>query len=145
MKPYYQDEWVTIYHLTSLPMRDNISLDKCMEVDPCQRKQLDGIGQGNEGKMSRSYQQEYRRVTSKLRAMCRSVSDLVLTITLLRARILLLSLDEREHYAVILSSLAKGAVASRRRDITRMITLPIIVQRISASCAEDATCLRMVG
>jgi len=116
-----------------------------MEVGSCQRKQLDGIGQGSEGKMFRSYQQEHRRVISKLRDMCRNVSDLVLTITLSRARILLSSLDELEHYAVILSSLAKDAVARRRRDTTRMITLPITAQRISAPYAGDATCLRMVG
>ena len=144
MKPYYSDKWVTIYHLISLPMCDNISIGKCMEVGSCQRKQLGDTGQGNKGEMFRSYQQEHQGVTNKLRDMCKSVSGLVLTITLSRARILLSSLDVLGHYAVTLSSLAKGAVARRRRDITKMAMLETIAQRISAFYAEDVICLKMV-
>ncbi len=145
MKPYYQDEWVTIYHLTSLPICDKISLDKCMEVGSCQRKQQEGIGQGNEGKMYQGEVLGQRRDTSKLRSIYENASDLELTITHIKAKILLLNLGETELHAVILSDLAKGVEVQRLRDIIRMAMREIIVQRISASYAEDATCLRMGG
>ncbi len=144
IKPYYSDEWVTIYHLTSLPICDNISLDECMEVGLCQRKQLEGIEQGNEGKISRSYHQEHRRDTSKPRGISRNASGLGQDITHIKARISLLNLGELELYADIHSNLARDVAIQKLRDTIRMAMRETIVQRISASYAEDDICLRTV-
>lgn len=143
MKPYYQDDYVTIYHLTSLPICDNISLDKCMEVGLCQRKQLEGIEQGSEEKISRSYRQAHQRDTSKLRNISRNASDLGQSIAHIKAKISLLNLGELELYADIHSSLARDVAIQRLRDTIRMAMRETIVQRMSSSYAEDAICLGM--
>ena len=143
LKPYFQDEWVTIYHLTSVPNCDNISVDICREAVSCQRKQLEGIEQGNGGKMSLNYHQEHRRVTNKLTSMCESVRDLVRSTMLSRVRKSLSSLVELGHYGDTVSNLANCAEASNPRGTIRMTILETIAQAISSFFAEDVICLRM--
>ncbi len=145
MNPYYQDEWVTIYHLTSLPICDKLSLDKCMEVDSCRRKQPEGIEQGSEGKMCQGEARVQRRDTNKLRHIFKSVSGLVLTI--MRGGVMILSSSlaglgpcgDTKHGHV------NCAEVLNQRDTTRMITPPITVPLMSSFYAEDVICLRMVG
>ena len=139
MKPYYQDEWVTIYHLTSLPICDNLSLDKCMEVDVWGRKQLEGIGQGSEERMSPNYHLVLQGDTSKPMTIFKSVRGSVQNTTHIKARISLLNLVETELYVDIHSDLAKDVVIQNLRDTIRTVMRGIIVQRISGSYAEDVT------
>ena len=144
MKPYYQDEWVTIYHLTSLPICDNISLGECMEVGLCLRKQLEDIEQGKEVRIFPNEAQEQRRDTLKHQNIYKSGSDSGQTTTPIKVMILLSSLVEHELCVSIPSDLVRDAEAQEQSDITKMAILETIAQRISAFFAEDVICLRMV-
>ena len=122
IKPYYEDEWVTIYHLHNAPVYGIISLDDCSEV--------------------RSWGNE--KGINKHRNISTGESGLGQTIMPIKVMISLLNLGELELYAVIKSNLAKDAVIRKLRDTIRMTMREIITQRISASYAEDAICLRVV-
>ena len=140
---YYQDKWVTIYHLTSLPKRDKLSLDKCMEVGSCLKRRPEDIGQGKEVRMFPNEALAQRRDTSNQQGIYKSGSDLGQNTTRIKARISLLNLGEVELYADIRSNLAKDVAIQRLRDTIRMAMREIITQRISNSYVADATCLRM--
>ena len=144
MKPYYQDEWVTIYHLTSLPICDNISLDKCMEVGLCLRKQLEGIEQDEGVRIFPCEALVQKGDTNRHQSIYGSESDLEQTTTPIRVRVLLSSLAEHELCVNTPSDLAKFAVAPKQSDITKMAILGTIAQKISSFYAEDVICLRMV-
>ena len=144
MKPYYQDEWVTIYHLTSLPICDNISLGKCMEVGLCLRNQLEGIEQGKGVRIFPNEALAQRRDTNKPLNTYRSGNALGQTTTPIKVRILLSSLEEHELCVNTPSDLAKFVVTPKQNDITKMAILETIAQRISSFFAEDVICSRMV-
>jgi len=145
VSPYYQDDYVTIYHLASLPMCDNISLDKCMEVGLCLRKQLEDIERGKGVRIFPSEALGQRRDINKPQNIYRNESDLGQTTTPIRVRILLSSLVEHELCVNIPSDLARDAATSNQSDITKMAMLETIAQKISSFFAEDVICLRMVG
>jgi len=146
MKPYYQDKWVTIYHLRSLPKCDKLSLYKCTEVKQwIVKSELDDIEQDYEGNLYQNRNLAPNEVTSKLQNTYKGENDLEQSITHIKARILLLNLGELELCVAILSNLAKNVVVQKLRDITRMAIRETIVQRMSDSYAEDAICLRMEG
>ena len=145
MKPYYQDDYVTIYHLTSLPICDNISLDECMEVDLCLRKQLEDIEQGKGVRIFPEWHLAQSGDTIKHQNIYKNESDLGQSTMPIRVRILLSSLEEHELCVNIPLSPAKYVEVLNRSDITRMAMLETIAQRISDFFAEDVICLRMVG
>lgn len=123
---------------------DNISLDKCMEVGLCLRKQLEDIERDKGVKIFPSEALGQRRDTSKLQSIYRNESDLGQSTMPIRVRILLSSLVEHELCVNIPSDLVKDVATPEQSDITKMAMLETIVQRISASYAEDVICLRMV-
>jgi hypothetical protein len=146
MKPYYQDEWVTIYHLTFLPICDNLLLDDCTEVASCcvVKNELGGIEQENGERMFRNLVQVLKRVISKAPNMYRNVNGLVQNIIIGRARISLSSLVVLGHYVSTQLDHVNCVATLKQRGIIKTVTLEIINPIMSNSFAVDVICPRMV-
>ena len=139
MKPYFQDDAVTIYHLTNVPMCDNLSLEYCTEVYLWMpKKEHEDIGQDNVVRLYQSYHLAQERVISKLRNTLRNASDLAQNIIIGKVAISLLKVVVAEQNASSLVNHAKCAVKAMQRDTMRMRIRVTMNHLISYSFVANA-------
>ena len=139
LKPYFQDDAVTIYHLTNVPMCDNLSLEYCTEVYLWMpKKEHEDIGQDNVVRLYQSYHLVQKRVINKLRNILRNASDLAQNIIIGKVTILLLPVVVVEQSASSPVNHAKYAVKATQKDTIRMGIQATMNQLMSCSFAVNA-------
>jgi len=146
MKPYFQDDAVTIYHLTNVLMCDNLSLDNCTEVHIWMpKKEHSDTEQDNVVRISLNLHRAREKVTSKLKNILRNARGLGLSITIGRAIQLRGFRAVLERKGITKLNLVNSVVIQKLNGITRTTIQQITNLIIYSSFAENATCNRMVG
>jgi len=139
VKPYFEDDAVTIYHLTNVLMCDNLSLDNCTEVYLWMPKKEHGdIGQDSMGRIYPNSHLAQEKATSKLKNILRNVSDLVQNIITGRGKILPLPVGAVERSASFLINHVRCAVTGKPKDTMRTMIRVTTNRQMSYSFVANA-------